>query len=329
MRIVSKKAELWKQGSTLDEIWDHIARCTRVCYQSTPKNKDENSQEFCLRTILANKHYAMLEHGTIYLTIALGSPIEEKEYILKSNLIRFFQNNIYSKVKEHSSTYYITTNMRVIIENKEVEIPKEIEEYTVYTEILTEAVSHFISEPTEFHEKRHTIYCITDRGVWNEIIRNRSLSQDDDFWRDASFAQESTRFCNYSKDRFNNELQFIAPEGIILNTGRYEFNVVNSTVVGDGYLYDVLQDEETPEGEFIINCLDAEESYFNFIDKFGFKPQIARQLLNNALKTSIVITAYESDWNHFFDLRLKGTTGKPHPDMVNLAQLIYNEYTNR
>lgn len=328
MRIVSKKAELWKQGSTLDEIWDHIARCTRVCYQSTLKNKDENSQEFCFRTILANKHYAMLEHGTIYLTIALGSPIEEKEYILKSNLIRFFQNNIYSKVKEHSNTYYITTNMRVIIENKEVEIPKELEEYTVYTEILTEAISNFISEPTEFHEKRHTIYCITDRGVWNEIIRNRSLSQDDDFWRDASFAQESTRFCNYTKARFNNgDLQFIAPEGIVLNTGQYA--IENLHYIGDGYLYDTVNDELTPEALFISNCLKCEADYKELISTYAFQAQIARQVLNNALKTSIVITAYESDWDHFFDLRLKGTTGKPLPDMVNLAQLIYNEYTNR
>ena len=115
-----------------------------------------------------------------------------------------------------------------------------------------------------------------------EIVRHRVMS----------FAQESTRYCNYSKDKFGNELTFIRPHNESVLTGPLE---ANST--------------------FVTAMMQAEQNYLDMLDE-GFKPQIARQVLPNALKTEIVVTGFESDWEHFFELR---TAGAAHPDMRKLA----------
>ena len=117
-----------------------------------------------------------------------------------------------------------------------------------------------------------------------------------------SFAQESTRYCNYGKDKFGNELTFIMPHNEPVLTGPFD---ANST--------------------FVTAMLQAEDNYFDMLDE-GFKPQIARQVLPNALKTEIVVTGFESDWKHFFKLR---TAGAAHPDMrklaIELKELMYGK----
>lgn len=160
MKLINQKAELWQQGSTQDDMWDHIAKCTRVCYQSTPKNKEESGEDFCKRTILLNKHYGMLEHGTVYLIIPT------------TNIYYQYVHNQYSKVKKIYDKAYITTNYRVILENG---WEKDLD---------------YWSEPTEFHEKRYTLSLITSIGIGRELCRHRKMS----------LAQESTRYCRYGKE---------------------------------------------------------------------------------------------------------------------------------
>jgi thymidylate synthase (FAD) len=182
MKLVNQKAELWQQGPTEEDMWNHIARCTRVCYQSTPKNKEESGEDFCKRTILLNKHYGMLEHGTMYLII----PYDE-DHVLTC---RMYEKNPYSKIKIVYDKCYITTNYRVILENG-------------WEEDLD-----YWSEPTEFHEKRYTLSLITSIGIGRELCRHRKFS----------FAQESTRYCKYGKD----DMEFIIPYWANLNPGPYE-----------------------------------------------------------------------------------------------------------
>lgn len=95
----------------------------------------------------------------------------------------FYVRNKYSKVNEDDLFYYITTNIRVIVENNRLDDLQ----YQV--------------DPTEHHEKRITVKFICNRGVSHEFVRHRVFS----------FAQESQRYCNYSKDKFNNEITFIRP----------------------------------------------------------------------------------------------------------------------
>ena len=190
MKIVEPQVELWKQEPTLEGAWHQIARATRVCYQSKPR-KDESDEAFVNRVILEPAtredgsidfdkcHGAMLEHGTIYLTIPGDRIFDTIDPISK------YIENKYSRVifihedNDHVNDACITTNMRVIIENNWQDDLK------------------FISGPI-YHVKRTTFSVITDIGVTRELNRHRV----------NSMAEQSTRYCTYSADKFGNEITY-------------------------------------------------------------------------------------------------------------------------
>lgn len=130
---------------------------------------------------------------------------------------------------------------------------------------------------------------ICDRGVSHEIVRHRI----------ASFAQESTRYCNYVKDDFGSEITVIKP--LFLQEGT------------DGWWH------------WKNSCEEAEKAYFNMLG-WGCTPQEARAVLPNSLKTEIVVTMNLREWRHFFKLRVIGTTGKPHPQMKEVAEPVMNAF---
>ena len=144
MELIKPSVEIWEQGSTLEDMWKHIARCTRVCYQSTPKNDGETDEEFVKRVILRISngdldwdkiHGAMLEHGTVYLTIPDREPDEFGRMDYSSVSVGNYSTNEYSRVtyrnyyqepnetqKDYCSkiprtTTYVTTNLRVLMDN--------------------------------------------------------------------------------------------------------------------------------------------------------------------------------------------------------------------
>lgn len=132
---------------------------------------------------------------------------------------------------------------------------------------------------------------VVDRGVSHELVRHRI----------ASFAQESTRYCNYSKDKFGNEITVILPcffdtgMGILSNSLAYQ--------------------------EWKLSCEWAEEHYFNLL-KMGATPQQARTVLPNSLKTEITITANYREWRNFFKLR---TAEASHPQMREITIPLLKE----
>lgn len=136
-----------------------------------------------------------------------------------------------------------------------------------------------------------TVKFVVDRGISHELVRHRL----------ASFAQESTRYCNYSKDDFGSEITFIIPD----------------------YL------EYKSEGWNIWkeSMKQAEDAYFKMLD-FGLSPQQARAVLPNSLKTEVVMTANLREWRHFFKLRVLGTTGKPHPQMLEVTVPLLEDMKN-
>lgn len=128
-----------------------------------------------------------------------------------------------------------------------------------------------------------TIKFTCDRGVSHEIVRHRL----------AAYCQESTRYCNYSKDKFGNELTFIKP---------------------------LFFDEETPRYDVWCAAMRyAENSYFELL-QMGATPQEARSVLPNSLKTEVVMTANPREWRHFFKLRCAKAA---HPQMREVAQMAY------
>lgn len=147
-----------------------------------------------------------------------------------------------------------------------------------------------------------------------------------------SFAQESTRYCNYSKDKFGNELTFIIPHWIDLKEGSW--GVGHDFVFG--FFYHIIDSDEHyyPKTEQEIDNLDflqalkSDENKYLRLIKRGKTPQQARQILPNALKTELVMTGFVSDWEHLFRLRTSfiAETGKPHPDMSALCDPLYYRF---
>lgn len=293
MKLIKPSYEILDQKPGLEGIYEQIELAGRTCYASSHKIQyKENdtcndlisitAKDFVDRMI-ASKHYAMLEHGTVYLTIRGVS----KPFVGPSNFGKYL-NNPYSKVVfGEGTTFYITTNYRVLVENGWLNDLK------------------YLCEPTEYHEKRVTVRFTTDRGVSHEFVRHRVFS----------FAQESTRYCNYSKDKFGNELTFIIPSW--MDSNEQSIN----TKQGFGL---------KPGEELFAFLGKSERHYFKLLE-LGWTPQQARQVLPNALKTELVMTGFVSDWQHFFRLRTSiiAETGKPHPDASALAGPLYKEFINR
>ena len=293
MRLINQSVEEWHCGYTLPEIWSHIARCARVCYQSIPRSNGETEEEFVKRVILRGYsledigksrelqlklHLSVLEHGTVYLDIP--NNVRTLEF-----LDFFRNNNKYSKTYQHGNlrrnSVAVTTNMRVIVENN-------------LMSCLT-----YLCAPTEYHFLRTTCSIITDIGVARELARHRT----------HSISEESTRYCNYSKDKFDNELTFIKP--CCLNDEKLKLYGDYHTVIRD----------KSPESIFIANLNNIESDYLDLI-KLGWTPQQARQILPLSTKVQTIHTAFESDWAEFISLRADACSGSVHPNMKVIADKI-------
>lgn len=309
MRLVKPSFEILEQGPGLQGIYKQIELAGRTCYKSLDKITEDSAEGFVDRMI-KSQHYAMLEHGTVYLystydVSAIGSWYD--------SIGGRYSENKYSVVntdgKMDFQGIYVTTNLRVLVENGWLNDLK------------------YLCEPTEFHEKRVTVRFTTDRGVSHEFVRHRVFS----------FAQESTRYCNYSKDKFGNELTFIIPSWLAIEEGSY--GIGHS--FGKGHFYEcnenrIYCDEENKEEFFkVLNFLKtlnlSSQVYMSMLNAFGLTPQQARQVLPNALKTELVMTGFVSDWQHFFRLRTSiiAETGKPHPDASALADPLYKDFIAR
>lgn len=285
MKLIESSVQIIKEK----DPYKMIELAGRTCYKSEDKITEDSAKEFVDRMIKLG-HGAMLEHGTIYLKIreTVNGNIPPAMLYWRDCANRKY-SKVYTQLESdspYSANYkvlYVTTNLRVLVENNRID---DLE---------------YQCEPTEYHEKRITAKFICDRGVSHEFVRHRVFS----------FAQESTRYCNYSKDKFNNELTFIKPSWIeeSIDSLNQEF-----------------RDTDRDDTSIFIRALrSAEEEYFTLLNN-GWKPQQARQVLPNATKTELVMTGFESDWEHFLSLR---TSKNAHPDAqqlsLKLRELLYDE----
>lgn len=263
----------------------------RTCYKSEDKITEDSAKEFVDRMIKLG-HGAMLEHGTIYLKIreTVNGNIPPAMLYWRDCANRKY-SKVYTQLESdspYSANYkvlYVTTNLRVLVENNRID---DLE---------------YQCEPTEYHEKRITAKFICDRGVSHEFVRHRVFS----------FAQESTRYCNYSKDKFGNELTFIKPSWLNIPTGDYTY------WDGDWCDIDNMKIQLPSDNGIADNflwCLNNARMQYRLLINKGLKPQEARAILPNATKTELVMTGFESDWEHFFELRCSGAA---HPDARKLA----------
>ena len=270
MRLIEPSFEIIEQAPGIQGVKKQIELAGRTCYKSEDRITDTSYEEFVNRMVNSG-HGAMLEHGTVYLYVEYGSPAGDNRYFTGTDILIKYSKNKYSKVNsEMINNYlhrvYITTNYRVLVENEWLDDLQ------------------YQCEPTEYHEKRITVKFSCDRGVSHEFVRHRV----------SSYAQESTRYCNYLKEKFGMSVTFMQPDWI----------------------------KTEDQSEFEEDCKAMEAIYFKWLNK-GYKAQEARYFLATGVKTELVVTAFISDWKHFFKLRCHSTA---HPDARALAIPLKDEF---
>lgn len=261
MRLIKPSFSIWDQQEGLEGVYKQIEKVGRVCYKSEDKITEDSAKPFVERMVKSG-HGAMLEHGTVYLAMPVETMIP-----IEANGWGKYTKTPYSKGFKVCSVdgerrVAVTTNYRVLVENNWLDDLK------------------YLCEPTEYHAKRITVYFTCDRVTGESFLRHRVFS----------FARESTRYCNYAKDKFGNEITFIEP----------------------CWLEDYTYDGNTYQNCFLTALAASEASYFDLLKKWddripdkryktGFRnnpwtPQQARTVLPFAVKSPLVMTGFADDW---------------------------------
>ena len=262
MKLIKPSAEYIPQ----EDLYKHIELCSRICYKSEDRITEDSAKKM-VDGLIKSGHGAMLEHGTVYFQrrIDFGS----RDYM---DFEDKYSDNPYSRIVYNAGIAYVTTNLRVLVENNWLDELK------------------YACAPTRHHKIRYTMKFTCAR------IDSQSITR----YRHNSYAQESQRVINYMMERYGMSVTFSQP------------------------IWVKPEDLEELKQDAAL----SEQLYFKWIKK-GYKPEEARYFLINGTKTEIMVTAYKDDWVHFFDERLRNTTGRPSSDMHHLAQLAWNEFKNK
>lgn len=295
----------------INNMYKHIEKCARICYKSEHRITESSYKSFVKR-LIDSKHYSTLEHGAVYLKVLLNNDLIIEDAYGENNSVSAYNrylNNKYSKVYWKAGLEnvvvtdavepdyaYITTNYRVIIENH------------------WEDDLQYLCEPTEYHEKRHTVLLHSCVHTYKDLTRHRHMS----------FSIESTRFVNYSNtDKFG-EMKFVIPSWLNLEEGSYS-NGKYLTELGEKYI-NASKDVQ----RFLLILQGTELDYNEFIE-LGWQPQQAAEILPQCTAADVVMSGFSSDWEFVFKLRTSyiHATGMPHPLVSEIMNPIYDEFIKR
>lgn len=302
-----------------------IESIARVCYKSEDKITGDSYRKM-VGALVKSQHLAMLEHGSVILTVDNGtyeivqvmlSDIKERcgeMSMLRCTSLKYSQRNIISgnmrawleffdlccryEIGVLSNIFSKLSAMRYVPIFDGIKAMIEDTPDLFYENEDGWAYELFYDDLTYKERLVHydlTVKFIVDRGVSHEIVRHRV----------ASFAQESTRYCNYGSK---------AGEITVIEPCYLKVDGVDLTVDNWSERY----------GAWVSACEEAEKSYLRMLED-GATPQEARAVLPTSLKTEVVMTANLREWRHFFKLRAVGTTGKPHPQMVEVTIPLLKE----
>ena len=332
MKIIKPEARIIPKG---DNPYKFIEMIGRTCYKSLDKITDDSAVKF-VKGLVDRKHYAMLEHYWVHIIInALQSDVEEALERYADDLRLYGGVSEFDKFVQVTglNRTYVSAPLRVFLEfDEKVDVFTHTNRhnYSVIDRVMADISRKFpelfdtekwytnedyepveVLEEDEFIEsmqndfedcgyactvqepmkhRTHTVLFVCDRGVSHEFVRHRV----------CNFAQESTRYCNYSKDKFGSEITVIKP---------------------------CFYQEYSEEYDLWKAAMEnAEYKYFQLLNA-GSTPQEARSVLPNSLKTELIITANEVEWQHIIDLRFSGVTGAPHPQMKEaMSKIVENLY---
>lgn len=305
MQAIKPYTQVFDDVSNPD-ILKKIELCGRVCYKSEAKIKDGSAEKF-VSALIKRGHEAVLEHGSfifklseeLYTDLQKGIIYMEDNSEFKS-FLRFTHDktpivsgNVRAWRSFFKAHYEMANNLPLVmkdfIQNNPILFPefqdvgyiRLLESYKMVQ--ITTADLETELEKLVHHDV--TVKFVVDRGITHEIVRHRP----------ASYCQESTRYCNYSKDDFGSEITVIIPPYLDYKSAAWN--------------------------AWVEAMKNAEKSYFELLN-IGLTAQEARTVLPTGLKTELVMTANLAEWKWFFELR---TAPAAHPQIVEVAKPLLDE----
>lgn len=316
MKFIEPSVEIIQQGPGIDGMMKIIEIAGRTAYKSEDHITEDSAKRF-VKMLKDKKHGAALEHGTCYLAI----PQEKWDNIVNDRDFNFIHcpYQFYGFDYWNGNYQYLTTNYRVLVEHG-------YEQFLDYMVTPTEDEFQRNNGTYQHFHRRITVKFICDRGVSHEFCRHRVFS----------FLMESTRYCNYSKDKFGGEITFIIPRWIhdiqediasTVDPLTYESREGFRKYQGKT-LMDMLCIYDRTVAQYVNTLSNIERCYLDMTtldDGTKLLPQQARQILPNCLKTELVMTGTIEQWKGFFELRCASSA---HPDARHLATQLEEKFRN-
>lgn len=303
MKVLEPTVEVIKQEDfSIKSIKQFIERCARLSYKSEDKMTDDSYQRF-VEMLIEKDHARPLEFGTVHLKMILP----DFQGFMNSLLTLGILNDIWIKSTYVGDIIYITTNYRY---------------YLDIIKHLPNVREYFTEEDNEYYPKRYTVHMILDRGVMDEFRTHVGLSH----------LAESTRYCNYSKDKFNNEVTFIKPCWLDMHdtdegrgvTRNWNFDILDGcAIIAEEGEFDDARDA------FLTSLNVAEHCYLELLQK-GWTPQQARSVLPLGIKSELISCGFEDAWENFMRRR-SPKYGDPgaHPMAAEIANKLCEEFLKR
>jgi thymidylate synthase (FAD) len=279
----------------------------RTCYKSEDKITPDSAGKF-VQMIINRGHESVLEHSSIILWVSLfrffwwrlfydckffhftlGFDFKSFRFRpLISGNIRAFRD----LKRNHPWSRWITRLInRLFCAYPECffDLCDETKAPLMWIRVLGE--DDLITDEEELTHIHRAVKVMCDRGVSHEIVRQRAMS----------FSQESTRYCNYTKGH----VTFVIPPWVNIEPGVYGEMEIDATPINLDTIW--------------LNSVWDAETVYQLLTNAGWKPEQARSVLSNSLKTEIVISGTLKQWHYFLRVRAAGEKGKPHPQMLETA----------
>lgn len=316
MKFIEPSVEIIQQAPGIDGMMKMIELAGRTAYKSEDHITEDSAKKF-VKMLKQREHGAALEHGTCYLAIpreAWCDIVEDHDFSFMDCPYQFYGFD-YRTINQ--DFVYLATNYRVLVEH-------EYEGLLDYLVTPTEDEFQWNDGAYQHFYRRVTVKFTCDRGVSHEFVRHRQFS----------FLMESTRYCNYAKDKFGNEITFVIPRWIhdiqedIASTidpiTGFKRDYIRN-VKGDALMHN-LSTEDRTVAEYMDTLEKIERCYLDMLtldDGTKLIPQQARQILPNALKTELIMTGTINQWQDFFKLRCAPNA---HPDARYLALQLRDQF---
>lgn len=279
MKIIDPKVEEIKDFEGSQNFFKTVARAARICYASDKKTGDVE----LVQRLVKSKHYSPFAHAIIYVdTMKYSETKADKAF---DEVMNYCLKHKYTRYR--GAGFWAILNGRVIVEACETALLKNPDIALDTMDMLDNFLTKVKSIEITLDDTFKSFIVDTSIGVTREMNRHG-----DDFY----ICEQSTRYCNFSMEKFGKEVAFNKP-----------------------YWYD--EASEIKRKKWSISITFAEFYYF-FSLNGGLCTDEARGILPLDTHTRAIYTATKEEWNHIIDLRLKGTTGKPHGDIMVIADMI-------